>query len=72
MKESGPQLCIAFVFAMSEHFADQVTRKNILYVDMQYDQIKIRLPDGEHWIVIDKVDIPNACVFEELVHQVIG
>ncbi len=49
-----------------------VAWKNILYVDMKLDRFKIRLPDTEHWIGIDKAGIPNTCVLEELVHQVIG
>ena len=49
-----------------------VAWKNILYVDMKLDRFKICLPDMEHWIGIDKVDVPNVCVLEELVHQVIG
>jgi hypothetical protein len=34
--------------------------------------IMIRLPDWELWIGTAKAGIPNVCVLEELVHQIIG
>jgi hypothetical protein len=73
--ESGLPVCFGDIEVSQEGIRirqQTVAWKNILYVDMQLDRIQVRLPDWEHWIGFDKAGIPNVCVFEELVHQVIG
>ena len=55
--ESGLPVCFGDIEVSQEgiRIAQQaVAWKNILYVDMKLDRFKIRLPDMEHWIGIDK------------------
>ena len=55
--ESGLPVCFGEIEVSQKGIRigqQAVAWKNILYVDLQLDRMRIRLPDMEHWIGIDK------------------
>ncbi len=46
--------------------------QNIYSIELEGDQIMVRLPDWEHWIGTSKAATPNVCVLEALIHHIIA
>jgi hypothetical protein len=44
--------------------------QNILSIEMEGDQIIVRLPDWEHWVGNSKTATPNVSVFKALIHYI--
>lgn len=51
---------------------EAIAWQNIYSIEMEGDQIMVRLPDWEHWIGTSKAATPNVCVLEALIHHIIA
>ncbi len=50
---------------------EAIAWQNIFSIELEGDQIMVRLPDWEHWIGTPKAATPNVCVLEALIHYII-
>lgn len=51
---------------------EAIAWQNIISIDLEGDQIMVRLPDWEHWIGTSKAATPNVCILEALIHHIIA